>query len=99
MKMELESKYAKTKVYNEIELCELQDISCKDPMEKQLLKNRISYFIRWTKPRLLGPKEEKCIFCVNDWQKEQAEQVIREMDDFDEKRIKFVRRRIDKVYY
>ena len=39
--------YTTLKVNNEIELCEVSDPDCKQLIERALLKNRISYYIRW----------------------------------------------------
>ena len=39
--------YTSVKVNNEIELCEVSNIDCKVQIERALLKNRISYYIRW----------------------------------------------------
>ena len=41
--------YTTLKVNNEIELCEVSDPDCKQLIERALLKNRISYYIRWPK--------------------------------------------------
>ena len=39
--------YTAVKVNNEIELCEVDNLECKKEIERELLKNRISYYIRW----------------------------------------------------
>ena len=67
--------YSMVKVNNEIELCEVGDMDCKQAIERELLQNRISYFIRWNKGGLfrLGRKKDYCIFCVNDNAAEEAE--------------------------
>ena len=39
--------YTTLKVNNEIELCEVSDPDCKQLIERALLKNRISYYIRF----------------------------------------------------
>ena len=41
--------YTTLKVNNEIELCEVFDPDCKQLIERALLKNLISYYIRWPK--------------------------------------------------
>jgi len=48
--------YSAVKVNNEIELCEVSDIDCKKRIERELLKNRISYYIRWPKVSFLSRK-------------------------------------------
>ena len=42
------------KVNNEIELCEVANPECKKEIERALLKNRISYYIRWPKSSILS---------------------------------------------
>jgi hypothetical protein len=69
--------YTAVKVNNEIELCEVTDPNCKKEIERELLKNRISYYIRWPKPSLFSRKKDNCIVCVNDNAKESAEEVVR----------------------
>ena len=58
--------YTALKVNNEIELCEISDLECKQLIERQLLKERISYFIRWVKPSIFRRKKNLCIIWVND---------------------------------
>ena len=45
--------YTSVKVNNEIELCEIADLECKQLIEKALLGHRISYYIRWPKSSIL----------------------------------------------
>lgn len=68
--------YTKLKVNNEIELCEVSDLECKEKIEKVLLKNRISYFVRWNKKRFWSGRKETCIFCINSNSRDAAEQAI-----------------------
>ena len=49
------------KVNNEIELCEVMNSECKKEIERALLKNRISYYIRWPKNSFLSKKKDSCI--------------------------------------
>ncbi len=46
--------YTPLKVNNEIELCEVSDMDCKHLIERVLLKNRISYFVKWNKSGLFS---------------------------------------------
>ena len=69
--------YTSVKVNNEIELCEVTNPECKKEIERELLKNRISYYIRWPKPSLFGRRKENCILCINDNSREAAEEVVR----------------------
>lgn len=49
--------YTTLKVNNEIELCEVSDPDCKQLIERALLKNRISYYIRWPKASFFSRKK------------------------------------------
>ena len=53
--------YTTLKVNNEIELCEVSDPDCKQLIERALLKNRISYYIRWPKASFFSRKKDACI--------------------------------------
>ena len=45
----------------------------KDKVEKALLKERVSYFIRWKKPGFFSnDRKEKCVFHVNSQQLDAA---------------------------
>lgn len=96
----LETQYTKVKVHNEIELCEVEDVETKDKIEKELLKNRVSYFLRWTKPRWFGGNRNgTCIFCVNEAQRELAEEAIQNLGSVSGQKIKFLMKKVDKVFY
>ena len=65
--------YTKVKVNNEIEFCEVKNMEMKDKVEKALLKERVSYFIRWKKPGFFSnDRKEKCVFHVNSQQLDAA---------------------------
>ena len=93
------TKYNKVKVNNEIELCKVHDENIKNAIEKTLLANRISYFIRWEKASFFGDRKPGFIFCVNEWQIEPAESAIAELGDEMTGKIKFVRKKIDKTLF
>ena len=93
------TKYNKVKVNNEIELCKVTDENVKAALEKALLSNRISYFIRWEKASLFSDRKAGFIFCVNEWQVEPAELAIGELPDEMKGKIKFVRKKIDKTLF
>lgn len=96
----LETEYTKVKVHNEIELCEVDDIDIKDRIEKELLKNRVSYFLRWTKPKWFSSKKNgTCIFCVNEAQLDIAEETIRNLGLDSGNKIKFLMKKVDKIFY
>lgn len=71
----MQNVYTGVKVNNEIELCEIIDGECKKNIEKALLQNRISYFIRWPKKSIFHRKST-CIICVHDDVKEEASEIV-----------------------
>ncbi len=86
----MQSLYTTLKVNNEIELCEVNDFDCKRIIERELLKNRISYFVRWPKSSFFSRKKEICIICVNDNAREEAENVVRAVCDETGYSVKFL---------
>ncbi len=77
----MQPQYSHTKVNNEIELCELHDLECKHLIERELLKNHISYYIRWPKTSIFSRNKDICIICVNDNAREEAENIVRNICD------------------
>ncbi len=90
--------YTSVKVNNEIELCEVSNIDCKVQIERALLKNRISYYIRWGKSTLFRRKKDNCIICVNDNAKEEAEAIVRAICDESGYQVKFLLRHSPNTY-
>ena len=90
--------YTAVKVNNEIELCEISDLECKRLIEKALLNERISYYIRWLKPSIFRRNKHTCIICVNDSSKEAAEEVIRSLCDETGYPVKFLMRKASNQY-
>lgn len=90
--------YTTVKVNNEIELCEVSDPDCKQLIERALLKNRISYYIRWPKPSIFSHKKDSCIICINDMAKEEAENVIRTICDETGYSVKFIMKKSQNNY-
>lgn len=68
--------YTKVKVHNEVELCETTDMDVKSQIEKTLLENRISYYIKWYKQGFFWNSKNVCVFCVNENSKDEAEELI-----------------------
>ncbi len=85
--------YTAVKVNNEIELCEIADLECKHLIERALLRERISYYIRWLKPSIFHRNKNICIICVNDNSKEIAENVVRAVCDEKGYPVKFLMRK------
>lgn len=81
--------YSTLKVNNEIELCEVADMNCKQQIERELLKKRISYFVKWHKASILRRKSETCVFCINANDSELAENSIRALGKDIESKVKF----------
>jgi hypothetical protein len=56
----------------------------KEKIEKAFLKNRISYYIRWEKPgllgRIFGGGKESCRICINESDKEAAREILEGID-------------------
>ncbi len=90
--------YTSLKVHNEIELCEISDPECKALIEQALLKERISFYIRWVKPSLFQRRKNLCIFCVNENVMEEAEEIVRSICDEKGYPVKFLLRRSQNQY-
>ena len=85
--------YTALKVNNEIELCEISDMECKELIERALLAERISYYIRWGRSSFFSRKKNTCIICVNDNSKEEAEDIVRSVCDEKGYHVKFIMKR------
>ena len=68
--------YTKLKVNHEMELCEVEDPECRALIERALLKERISYYIYWTKASLLRRRKEACVFCIHNASIDRAEEIV-----------------------
>ena len=90
--------YTALKVNNEIELCEVSDPDCKKMIERELLKNRISYYIRWPKTSLFGRKKDSCIICINDSARDQAENLVRSICDESGYNVRFILKKSQNDY-
>lgn len=90
--------YTAVKVNNEIELCEISNMECKRLVEKALLQERISYYIRWLKPSIFRRHKNVCIICVNDNSKEAAEDVVRSVCDETGYPVRFLMRKAQNQY-
>lgn len=82
--------YTPLKVNNEIELCEIRNDSCKKLIEKAMLKNRISYFIKWTRSGFFFSRHERCIICVNENAKAEAEEIVRSICEENGYKVRFI---------
>lgn len=73
----MQTVYTRVKVNNEVEFCEIYDLDTKAQIEKVLLHNRISYYIKWPKPKLFDRQRVLCILCINEYFREIAETGIK----------------------
>ncbi len=94
----MQQSFNSVKVNNEIELCEVISAECKKEIERALLKNRISYYIRWPKSSFLTKRRESCIICVNDNSREEAEEVVRMVCEETGYRVRFILKRSHNDY-
>ena len=90
--------YTSMKVNNEIELCEVSDPECKQLIEKALLAERISYYIKWLKPSIFRRNKQICVICVNGHFKEAAENVVRSICDEKGYPVKFLMKKSQNEY-
>ncbi len=93
-----QSLYTKVQVNNEIELCELSNMDCKRLIEKALLAEHISYYIRWSRPSLFRRKKNTCIICVNDNSRDLAEDIVRSVCDEKGYQVRFLLKRAQNPY-
>lgn len=94
----MQSLMTSVKINNEIELCQVDDIDCKQLIERELLKNRISYFVRWLKPSIFSRRKNICIFCVNENSQNDAEAIVRQICEDVGYSVKFLLRKTDNNY-
>ena len=90
--------YTSVKENNEIELCEVADLECKQLIEKALLSKRISYYIRWPKSSIFHLSKSNCIICVNDSSREIAEDMVRSICEEKGYSVKFLMRKSQNQY-
>lgn len=90
--------YTALKVNNEIEFCEVDNLDCKREIERGLLENRISYYIRWPKPSLFSRKKVCCIICINDSARDAAETIVRSICEHSGYEVKFLMKRFSNHY-
>lgn len=92
--------YANVKVHNEIAFCSVTNIEIKNKIEREFLKNRISYYEKWENPgffrRLFGSRSE-CIICINEMQKDKAEEVFQEMKIND--KVEMIEKPVEKTFF
>lgn len=91
--------FTTVKVYNEIELCEVSGLECKSRIERELLKRRISFFIRWPKNSFFNRNKDVCIICVNENAKDEAENIVRSVCDDSGFQVKFLLKKSSNLFF
>lgn len=82
------SELTSVKVNNEVAFCKVYNVKQKEEIERLLLKNRISYYVKWQEQTFLkrmfdSETKEKVIFiiCIHDTAVEQAKELVADMPD------------------
>ncbi|MBP8968018.1 MAG: hypothetical protein KBG42_01905 [Lachnospiraceae bacterium] len=75
----METIYSSLKVNNEFELCNVYSEEAKNLLEQALLKARISYYMNYPRKRLFDRHKFNCIFCVNENNLAEAEEIVYEL--------------------
>lgn len=69
----------------QIEVCAVSNNEIKREVEKAFLKERISYLIRWEKPKFMSTifnnTKERVVFCISAIQLEEATKVMEKFRD------------------
>ncbi len=94
----MQTMYMSGKVNNEMEICEITDLEAKQLIEKALLKNRISYYLKWPKAKFWSRRRVVCVLCVNDNSKEEAEAAIKELGEDVTDYVHFVSRKSENEF-
>lgn len=94
--MEFEAGYNKGKRKTETDFLSVVDLDTKNAVEKALLANRISYFIKWGRTHFFSNREQQIIFSISLSQVELAEQALEKLDDPVKDKIKFLRKKSER---
>lgn len=96
-------KFSDVKVHNEMELCEIESPEEKEKIERALLREQISFYIKWQSRGFLAGLffhgRETAILCVNDAQKEAAIVCIGELEKNKEVHVKFIGQKVDRIFF
>ncbi len=96
----METAYQYVKLNNDLEWCRVKYMDTKEKIEKSLLKHRVSYFVKWEKPKFFSNDTfGSCVFCVNQLQKESADEAIQGLEDEVKDKIRFINRKVEKTFY
>ena len=86
----METIYSSLKVNNEYELCSVYSEEAKSLLEQALLKERISYYINFPRKKLFDRHKFNCIFCVNENNLSDAENIVYDIFGEDDPDIKMI---------
>lgn len=82
------SELTSVKVNNEVAFCKVYSLKRKEEIERLLLKNRISYFVKWQEQKFFqrmfsSDSKESIIFiiCIHDTAIAQAKELVADMSD------------------
>lgn len=93
-----QSLFTQSKINNEIELCEVFHPDCKKMIERQLLKQRISYYIKWPRTSFFRRQKDNCILCVHSDVREKAEAIVRAVCDESGFSVRFICKKLQNDY-
>ena len=86
----METIYSSLKVNNEYELCSVYSEEAKNILEHALLKTRISYYINYPRKKLFDRHKFNCVFCVNESNLSEAEDLILDLFGEDDPDIRMI---------
>ncbi len=81
------SELTSVKVNNEVAFCRVSNLKQKEEVERLLLQNRISYFVKWQEQsflkRVFSSEKERLIFiiCIHNTAVEKAKELVADMQE------------------
>lgn len=95
--------FAGVKVHNELEFCMVSDMNIKKQLERLFLNHRISYYEKWEDVSFLkrifhDTGKSQCILCINEMQKDKAEEIIRQHPEISAG-LEMINKKVDKTYF
>ncbi len=94
--MEFEAGYNKGRLKTEVDYLSVADVETKNAVEKALLANRISYFIKWGRTHLFSSREQTITFSIAISQIELAEKSLENLDENVLKKVKILRKKSER---
>lgn len=95
--------FAGIKVHNELEYCMVSDVNIRKQLERLFLNHRISYYEKWEdvsffKRLFKDMGKSQCILCINEMQKEKAEEIIKQHPEI-AAGLEMINKRVEKTYF